>query len=385
MLQVADSLMNEQSNNEDRFADIRPYNDEEVPAVVARLLENRQLHDAILNYKFPRSAKYLSFLLRPIVRYVMAREVKNVTNIRTWQEVVAKYMQRMIDTTISQLTYSGLEQLEPNKGYLFISNHRDIAMDPALVNWGLYTHQLDTVRIALGDNLLQKPYVSDLMRLNKSFIVNRSAEGMREKMKAYMGLSSYIDESVHGGHNIWIAQREGRAKDGVDASDPAVMKMLYMCAKKSGLSYADYVDSLHIVPVSISYEYDPCDNAKAIESSLSADEGEYTKSKYEDISSIVKGIIGQKGKVHVAFGSPLQGNVETPEELVHWLDEAISKNYQIQTTHLAAAAVLNNEAIADGAILEKRMAGLDENQRQYLLAMYANPLFRQQKYLASAL
>tara|TARA_B100000035_G_scaffold312714_1_gene324797 strand:- start:617 stop:1729 length:1113 start_codon:yes stop_codon:yes gene_type:complete len=364
----------------DQYADIRPYNDNEVPAVVNALQHNQELLDAITRYKFPTLNKFFGFALRPLVRLAISRELRNVKDIHSWQLVVAKYMQRMINTSIDQLTYSGVEHLGSDKAYLFISNHRDIAMDPALVNWGLYTHNLDTVRIALGDNLLKKSYVSDIMRLNKSFVVKRSAQGVREKMKAYLDLSSYIDESVHTGHNIWIAQREGRAKDGVDASDPAVMKMLYMCKKKSGQSYADYIDSLHIVPVSISYQYDPCDQSKAIELAAVEAGGTYTKGEFEDISSIVKGIVGNKGNVHVAFGKPLYGGVTSPEELVDWLDTSIANNYQFHDTNHAAVAMLQGESHRAELELEQRMAGLNKAQREQLLAMYANPLKRQQAF-----
>ncbi|MDP6968467.1 MAG: 1-acyl-sn-glycerol-3-phosphate acyltransferase [Gammaproteobacteria bacterium] len=364
----------------DAYADIRPYNDDEVTAVVDGLLHNHELLDAITRYKFPTLHRLFGFALRPLVRIAITRELRNVKDISSWQLVVAKYMQRMINTSIDHLTYSGIEHLESDNAYLFISNHRDIAMDPALVNWGLYTHNLETVRIALGDNLLKKTYVSDIMRLNKSFVVKRSATGVREKMKAYMDLSSYIDESVHTGHNIWIAQREGRAKDGIDASDPAVMKMLYMCKKKSGQSYAEYVDSLHIVPVSISYQYDPCDKAKARELAAVAEGGNYTKGEFEDISSIVKGIIGHKGNVHVAFGEPLRGGVATPEELVTWLDASIANNYQVHDTNVAAMAMQQGEHHAAANKLEARMAELDQAQRKQFLAMYANPLLNQQKF-----
>jgi len=366
--------------SQDPYADIRPYNDDEVRPAVDGLLDNEELLDAVAAYKFPKLNKYLGFILRPLARRAIAREVSKVKDVDTIQVVIAKYMRRMIRSSIDELTFSGIEHLQADRAYLFISNHRDITMDPALINWGLYTHEMETVRIAIGDNLLKKSYVGDIMRLNKCFIVKRSASGMREKMKAYMDLSSYIDESVHTGHNIWIAQSEGRAKDGVDASDPAVMKMLYMCKKKSGQSYAEYVDSLHIVPVSISYQLDPCDTAKAIELAALAEDGTYTKGRYEDVDSIVKGIVGSKGKVHVAYGKPLEVGLETPEELVQWLDMNIANNYQIQDTNEAAVAMQNGDSHTAAHKLEARMQDLNEAQRQQMLAMYANPVHRQQQF-----
>ena len=125
-----------------------------------------------------------------------------------------------------------MDKLDPNQAYLFISNHRDIVLDPALVNWGLFQHKMKTVRIAIGDNLLQRPYITELMRLNKSFIVKRSAKAPKEMLKALTQLSSYIYDSLTAGNSIWIAQKEGRAKDGVDQTDPALLKMLQLNGRK---------------------------------------------------------------------------------------------------------------------------------------------------------
>jgi hypothetical protein len=252
-----------------------------------------------------------------------------------------------------------------------------------LVSYGLDQQGLETARVAIGDNLLQKPYVSDIMRLNKSFVVKRSATGVREKMKAYMDLSMYIDQSVHTGHNIWIAQREGRAKDGIDATDAAVMKMLYMSKKKSGQSYADYIYSLHIVPVSIAYEFDPCDKAKACELDALSSSGEYVKAKFEDMKSIVKGIIGHKGKVHVAFGEPLEGEFNTPEEIAVAIDSSIAKNYKLHSTNVAAHALSEGQSHPSTDALLQRFEGLTAKQQEYALAMYANPVMRQQQFNAT--
>lgn len=368
------------TDNIDPFHDIRPYNDEEVRPVIDALVINKELLDVLGRFKFPRIKALTGAALNPVIQWALKREFKEVTDVASWQKIISKYMGKMLKRTVSELTYSGLDKLQPGKGYLFISNHRDITMDPALVSYGLDLQGLETARIAIGDNLLQKPYVSDIMRLNKSFVVKRSATGVREKMKAYMDLSSYIDHSVHTGHNIWIAQREGRAKDGVDATDVAVMKMLYMSKKKSGQSYADYINSLHIVPVSIAYEFDPCDKAKACELAALANSGEYVKAKYEDMNSIVKGIVGKKGKVHVAFGEPLEGQFNTPEEIATAIDSSIAINYQLQATNMAAQAICDEQSHPSQKILEQRFADLSATERDHALAMYANPVLRQQQF-----
>ncbi|MDF5295506.1 1-acyl-sn-glycerol-3-phosphate acyltransferase, partial [Vibrio parahaemolyticus] len=170
-----------------------------------------------------------------------------------------------LNKTTDGVTFSGLDKLDKNTSYLFVSNHRDIAMDPALVNYGLYQSGHRTVRIAIGDNLLKKPCATELMRLNKSFIVKRSAKAPREMMKALGQLSSYIKHSLDTGNSIWIAQKEGRAKDGNDFTDPAILKMFHVEGRKQKISFGEYTRSLKIVPVSIAYENDPCDIAKAKE------------------------------------------------------------------------------------------------------------------------
>tara|TARA_B110000285_G_C15100230_1_gene604558 strand:- start:276 stop:1403 length:1128 start_codon:yes stop_codon:yes gene_type:complete len=371
------------TNDIDPFHDIRPYNDAEVRPVIDALVTNKELLDVLGRFKFPRLKAFMGPALNPFIQWVLKREFRQVTDVSSWQKIISKYMGKMLKRSVSELTYSGLDKLQPGRGYLFISNHRDITMDPALVSYGLDQQGLETARVAIGDNLLQKPYVSDIMRLNKSFVVKRSATGVREKMKAYMDLSTYIDQSVHTGHNIWIAQREGRAKDGIDATDVAVMKMLYMSKKKSGQSYADYINSLHIVPVSIAYEFDPCDKAKACELDALSSSGEYVKAQFEDMKSIVKGIVGHKGKVHVAFGEPLEGEFNTPEEIAIAIDSSISKNYKLHSTNVAAHAISVGQSHPSTDALLQRFEGLTAKQQEYALAMYANPVMRQQQFNAT--
>ncbi|HEY7883371.1 MAG TPA: 1-acyl-sn-glycerol-3-phosphate acyltransferase, partial [Cellvibrionaceae bacterium] len=157
------------------FDDIRPYNDDEVAPIIERLLKDPELILAVTKLRFPRASGPFGWLLRPLVRQVLARQVKTVNSVDDFQMVVKKYLRHMIDTTTTGLSCSGLDKLEKGKPYLFISNHRDITLDPGFVNWTLYFAGFNTLKIAIGDNLLTKPYVTDLMRINKSFIVNRSA------------------------------------------------------------------------------------------------------------------------------------------------------------------------------------------------------------------
>ncbi len=374
------------------FDDIRPYNDDEVRPVLDRILADPELAQAIVKLRCPQLQSWLGWLLRPLVNARLTRELAGVNSVRGVQQVVEKYMSGMIKTTTTQLTVSGLEKLDPQQAYLFISNHRDITLDPAFVNWTLYHNDCNTLRIAIGDNLLSKPYVSDLMRLNKSFIVNRSAKAPREKLKAAKHLSAYIHHSiVNEQSSIWIAQREGRAKDGFDKTNPAVLSMITL-NKPKGEALAGYTKQLRIVPVSISYELDPCDAAKANELHQLRTLGSYQKEAQEDIKSIAAGIAGQKGHIHLAFGKVLEADYPDVDALVEDLDREILGNYVLHASNCFAYESLQGvapevnyghpaKAFNGGAGLAQaradfnaRIQAMPEAHREIALAIYANPV-----------
>jgi 1-acyl-sn-glycerol-3-phosphate acyltransferase len=324
------------------YDDIRPFKDEEIAGVVERLVNDNEFITAIAHFQFPRLIKHFSWVVFPMIRMALRRKCRKITSIAAIQHEVVGYMEKMIATTTTQVTFNGMDKLDKNKQYLFISNHRDIAMDPAFVNWGLYQYGFETVRIAIGDNLLKKPFVSDLMRLNKSFIVKRSAKGVREMMAAFKSLSGYIHYSLtNEQQSIWIAQKEGRAKDGNDQTDPAILKMIYMNGKGKKVPFLDYMKQLNIVPVSISYEYDPNDQAKANELAHLATAGHYNKAEFEDIDSIVQGIVGFKGHVNVTFGGVIRSDAEDANALAEQIDQVIDGNYHLHSTNLLAGELLH--------------------------------------------
>ena len=366
--------MTQSQHDADLFAEIRPYHDDEVPAALARLMADEELLAAIAHFRFPSLSRWLGWLLKPLIRSALQRRWAKVRTVRDVQMEVAHFMESMIASTTEGVTYSGLEQLDSQKGYLFISNHRDIAMDPAFVNWGLYKCGLETVRIAIGDNLLRKPCATELMRLNKSFIVKRSVKGPQEMMKAFNELSAYIAHSLTEGHSIWIAQKEGRAKDGDDKTDPAILKMFYMAGKQQKRSFAEYMQSLNIVPVAISYEFDPGDEAKARELVERAQSGSYEKGEFEDIDSIVAGIVGGKGRVHVSLGKPLSGDYESPEELAQAIDQAIHSQYRLFPSNLLAAGQADGVTADERQRFEARLALMPSELRDTVRAMYAKPV-----------
>ncbi|MBE0463340.1 MAG: 1-acyl-sn-glycerol-3-phosphate acyltransferase [Halomonadaceae bacterium] len=373
-------------NATDPWADIRPYTDTEVADVLARLARDSELLDALTRFRLPRMARWVPSLARKLASNAIQREVKGVTTVRDFQMRIASYMERMIRTTTDAFEVSGLDKLDPESAYLFIGNHRDISLDPAFVNYALYQAGRDTVRIAIGDNLLKKPYVTDLMRLNKSFIVPRSARGKRAMLAAYQQLSAYIRHSITGdNHSIWMAQREGRAKNGIDRTDPAIIKMLTMAKRNAerDMVFGDAVAELKLVPVSISYEYDPCDLQKAQELHDIANQGSYAKSEFEDIRSIVSGITGEKGRVQLRFGTPVGADMATPDEVAAEIDRQVIGGYRLYPSHYLALEALGEapELVARKTITRQdrerfkaRMESIPENLRPYWLAQYANPV-----------
>ena len=378
--------------NDDPFADIRPYRDDEVRPVLERLLVDVEFLRNLAQLRLPQMNRWLPGVSRWLVRQVLSREMRGIDSVATLQMVVKKYMDRMIESTTDQFTVSGLDRLAADQPWLFMSNHRDIALDPAFLSYALYHNDHETVRIAIGDNLLSKPFAADLMRLNKSFIVKRSAKGPRAMLAAYKQLSGYIRHSIEVDNNpIWIAQREGRAKDGLDRTEPAIIKMLTMAQDKAAESFSDYVSRLHIVPVAISYEFDPCDGAKAQELYVRATTGGYEKAEHEDLRSIGLGIAGAKGDVHVSFGEALRGEFADADAVAAAIDRQVIERYVLHPTNFFAYQQLHGvlpalPCGADGAPFvpeqhreigerfAERMAAMPEPHRPYALAIYANPI-----------
>ena len=381
------------------FEDIRPYRDSEVRAVLDRLVADPELHDTITRMKFPRLARWLRLLLRPPVEKRLRRVFAGVEDVNGFQRVIGDHWWPLMERQTKQISVSGLEQLDPQQSYLYICNHRDIAVDPALVGLSLDRAGRDTMRIAIGDNLLSKPFTSDLMRLNKSFIVKRSVNGRREKLQALLQLSSYIRYSINvEKSSIWIAQREGRAKDGLDRTDTALIKMLAL-SKQKEQGFAEAMAELNIVPVTLSYELDPCDADKARELYELGRHGSYEKAKHEDLQSIYKGIVGEKGHIHVAFGEPLQmAELESADTMAAAIDRHVIENYHQHATNLIAYQTLHGRHPKVDAMkaalnrseqqwaqsesqFNQRMASIPAEHRDVAMASYANPVASQLQLL----
>tara|TARA_R110000744_G_scaffold68920_2_gene140083 strand:+ start:958 stop:2061 length:1104 start_codon:yes stop_codon:yes gene_type:complete len=363
------------------FDDIRPYRDDEVVAVIEKLINEKGLQASIASLKMPRLYQALPQLACTIVKWSLKFRAQKFHNIKQIQIEVAKYLHHLIKKSTDGFSYNGMDNFDNTKPALFISNHRDIVLDVALVNLALYKSGINTVEAAVGDNLLHQPWVADLMRINKSFIVKRNEENKRAMLKASKQLSAYIHDTVAiREQNIWIAQREGRAKDGIDKTNSALVSMLLLNKDKQ-TPIADYLAEINIVPVSISYEFDPCDNDKAIELAEKEATGSYQKQEGEDLKSITQGLIGQKGRVHIEFCQPIQGDYADSKAIAAAIDKEIISNYKLYDSNLVAHAKLNQQQ-TDATVLEqlnKRMENLTLAQQHWLLTMYANPVAAKQQ------
>jgi len=370
------------------FDDIRPYNDNEVPEVMARLMDDPEFAKTLLSIKHPVLSRYFSPLLTPYIRRLLHRRFDSIRCVHDLQMLIGEQMEKMLKKSDSIFTVSGLDGLDKGTAYLFISNHRDIAMDPAFVNLSLHNHGMGTVRIAIGDNLLSKPFSSDLMRVNKSFIVRRSVKGKRDKLAALTNLSRYIRHSLLVDHShVWIAQREGRAKNGIDRTETALLKMLGL-GKDQEQSFSEAIAAMNLVPVAISYMFDPCDLDKAREIYQLHTTGSYKKSEHEDLKSLYQGIVGYKGAVHVAYGDVIT-HVADADDLALQMDRQIIANYKLHPTNLIAWEKLHG---SDGRIAElkagfphcdwrdveqelmARVAQENDGVTQIFLETYANPV-----------
>jgi hypothetical protein len=362
------------------FDDIRPYRDDEVAAVIKKLINERDLQASIASLKLPKLYQLLPSFACAVVKWSLKFRAQKFHNIEQIQIEVAKYLHHLIKNSTDGFSFSGIENLDTTKPALFISNHRDIVLDVALVNLALYKNNINTVEAAVGDNLLHQPWIADLMRINKSFIVKRSAENKRAMLTASKQLSAYIHDTVaNRQQNIWIAQREGRAKDGLDKTNAALISMLLLNKDKK-MPIAEYLEQLNIVPVSISYEFDPCDNDKAIELAEKEATGSYVKQEGEDLKSITQGLNGQKGKVHLEFCQPIKGDFADSKAIAATIDKEIIGNYKLYDSNLVAHASLHQEPADSSALaqLNQRMENLTVEQKHWLLTMYANPVSAKQ-------
>jgi hypothetical protein len=362
------------------FDAIRPYRDEEVPMVVGRWRNDPRIIDSAARLVTPGLARLAPWLAHSLTRAVIGLKSRGFRSIEAFQLFLSHYFAQLLKGTVSGFTVSGLDQLDPDGAYLYISNHRDIVMDTGLVNYSVHKAGFDTPEAAVGDNLFTDPLATDLMRLNKSFVIERSVEGKRAVYRALTRTSNYIRHTLEADHSVWIAQREGRSKDGFDRTEPALLKMLALAWRKEAENFGALLTKFSLVPVSISYELDPCDLRKAHELAVISREGSYRKAENEDLTSIIEGMTGFKGRVHVHYSTPLKGGFETADNLAAALDRAIVSGLRVYPTQAEAARRLDYEAVPDPGpwlpdVKEEFAAHLNacpKDELPFLLAGYGN-------------
>lgn len=368
----------------DLFEDIRPYDDAQVDAALDRLLREPAAFQ-LCRYLFPDKTN------EDLIR--LARQTHTVWDLQRTFSYTA--ITGIINRTITEFTSSGFDQLnEDDGGSLFISNHRDIVLDSAILNVILVDHGQPTVETGTGDNLFLSQVITDLLKLNRSFVVHRP-EQVRELYRVSQRLSKYILDRREKGTSLWIAQRSGRTKDGIDRTETGLLKMFAMADK----DFVSLFTKLKIRPLAISYEYDPCDAMKVQERYDKQEKGVVKRRKKDDFKAMLSGVTDKKGKTHFALSEAISN--EELEELVaikdknerfrvfrSMLDKAIINQYRLFPIHFAAADwqrseqqyvahYTSSEKTAFESYVSEVVGGLEGDTdilTQMMLDIYAGPV-----------
>lgn len=370
------------------FDDIRPYNDEELPAILKRITGNKWVLEGVRTAYFSKFPKVLNKYIESIIHLFLRFITTGIKTTDQFREKISLniIVKNLVQDTTAGISYTGLENLDLKKNYIFISNHRDIVLDPAFMISTLYKYGFNFPEIAFGDNLMFNDIVEDIIRVNNGIIVRRNLP-MREQIRASLKLSEYMCSVIERGTSIWIAQREGRAKDGLDKTNPAVLKMIYL-SKRKEMSFNDFLKKYPIVPVSISYEYDPLDRAKGWSIYRKRIHGFHIKRKYEDLIHMASGLKGYKGKVNLSFSEPLSGEFKDEVAVAVALDENIHRSYRLWKTNYISYDLLNkgmkysnkytNDDVENFLNRYKR---LSSNVKEIVLESYANPVISYENYI----
>jgi len=372
-----------------KFDSIRPFYDAEINAAIQDTV-NHPMMKALMNFTFPE-----------VDDAVWKEQLRKTHSIRDFQcNFIYQSIRKVVEKSSEGLSTSGFETLEKNTSYLFISNHRDIILDTSLLNACLFDNGLVMTASAIGDNLVKKAFMNTLAKMNRNFLVQRGLSP-RELLQSSKLLAEYIAQLLlRENRSVWIAQREGRTKDGNDSTNPGVLKMLTMGSDEENLM--NYFKKIKIVPVSISYEYDPTDALKMPQLMAEANNEIYVKEKNEDFTTLLSGIMGQKKHIHIHVGKVLDSELEVIatefensnkqiQALALTIDESILKSYKLWPTNYIAYDILNttnehshlyseNEKSLFERRLEMRIDNSNPIELQSFLAMYANPVVNKMKY-----
>jgi 1-acyl-sn-glycerol-3-phosphate acyltransferase len=373
-----------------KFDAIRPFYDSEINEAIQKVINNPMLK-ALMNFSFPE-----------LDDETWKEQLKKTHSIRDFQcNFIYQSVQKVLEKSSDGLTTSGFEKLKKNTAYLFISNHRDIILDTTLLNASLFENGLGMTASAIGDNLVKRPFMSTLAKLNRNFLVQRGLTP-REMLQSSKLLSEYIcNLLLHENRSVWIAQREGRTKDGNDATNSGVLKMLAMGSEEENAM--KYFKKAKIVPVSISYEYDPTDALKMPQLMAEANNEVYIKEKNEDFMTLLSGIMGQKKRIHIHIGDVLDSQLDQIVAdndnsnkqilaLAQTIDDSILANYKLWPTNYIAYDIVNksetyknhyteNEKSLFQRRLEMRIDDENPVALDGFLAMYSNPVVNKLKYV----
>lgn len=371
------------------FDDIRPYTDAEVRAKMRLMLKDKVFDDVLMHlFKNRPKVEMVKFQLRRV------RSVKQLQGV-----FIYDLLHWLVDKTSKGIRCTGIDKLDKKKPYLFISNHRDIILDAALLNFLIFENGMNTTQVAIGDNLLQYEWIEHTVKLNRSFVIKRSLPP-RELMMASKKVSHYIRKSItQDNTSIWIAQREGRTKDGFDKTQESVLKMLNM-SNQNGIS--DGFNELNIVPVSISYEIEPCALAKLKELIKKEHYGQMKTSK-DDLKSMSMGMFQPKGRIRFAFGDPIETHFTLAEnneqrnayihDIAELIDTQIYKNFKLWPNNYVAYDMLmqehrfkdrytSEEQKAFEMMVEQALVNIDypiTDIQERFLKVYANPVINKLK------
>ena len=380
----------------DEYADIRPYDDHQFRGKIAELVKEPGFEHAV-RYIMP-DVDYLEFV---------ASLLQVETQMDFQEKVMGPFLELLVARTTDGLTLSGAENLVAGTSYTFITNHRDIVLDASFLNLCFIRKKLPITQVAIGNNLLIYDWITDLVKLNRSFIVKRDV-GVRQALEAAKQLSGYIHHTIRDRHeSVWIAQREGRAKDSNDRTQDALVKMLSLAG---GEDPKENLGEINIMPVAISYEYDPNDYLKVREFLLRRRDPDFKKSQRDDLFSMETGLLGKKGRVHFHLGRCINSEIDewtgSRAEIVRGVCEIIDRNIhcgyrifpcnyiaydKVHPTDEYRAGSTDAEVEAFNKYVETQLDKVDEpditaEEREFMrhtmLSMYANPLKNQRTALA---
>ncbi|MDE6581124.1 MAG: 1-acyl-sn-glycerol-3-phosphate acyltransferase [Duncaniella sp.] len=373
------------------FSDIAPYDNELFKEKLAALFDEPGFRHAV------------SSVLPEVDFDTFLKQLEDIPDKDSFQRIVmGPILERIATNTTDGITYSGLENIDPDKRYTYITNHRDIILDSAFLNLGFLRNDMPTSEIAIGDNLLIYEWINDLVRINKSFIVKRNLS-IKQALEAAKQLSAYIHYAVcKKGESVWIAQREGRAKDSTDNTQESVLKMLALAGDEA--TPAARLAEINIAPATISYEFDPNDYLKVREFLLRHRDPDFKKTQHDDLFSMETGVLQHKGRVHVSVARCISPQLldlpvdmdkaELYKTVAHMIDCRIHSGYKIfPINYIAYDHAFDSDMYADRYTPEEEKTVMDyiesrldlvdlpditpeerDFMRKRMWEMYANPL-----------